>query len=145
MKSNIGELDVTDLVKRIEKLEIAIFRKKGASGDPAANTHGRRPTEPKEPLDFSIPIRAFVKKYSVGMNGPRKFVLIVAYLTRGDLTRHASLADIQAEWNRMTSKGVLGMKFNRFYTAQARENDWVNAEKVGSYFLRPRWTEIIDD
>lgn len=97
MKNNIAELNVTDLVKRIEKLEKAIFKGKGASGEPAADNHGRRAIQPKERLDFSIPIRAFLKKYSMGMNGPRKFVLIVAYLTQGDLTKHASLADVRAE------------------------------------------------
>ena len=44
----------------------------------------------------------------------------------------------------MTSKGLLGMKFNRLYTSQARENDWASTEKTGAYRLRPSWKAIFN-
>jgi hypothetical protein len=93
-------------------------------------------------LDFSMPIRAFVKQYGVNLNGSEKFILLVAYLTKGDAAKRVKLAEIEKHWNRMTAKGLLGMKFNRLYTSQARENDWANTEKTGSYHLRPAWKEI---
>ena len=93
-------------------------------------------------LDFSMPIRAFVKKYASGMSGPRKFTLLVAYLSRGDSGKNILLSSLEKEWGRMTSKSLLGMKFNSFYTARAKENDWVESKKKGEYNLRPEWQKI---
>jgi hypothetical protein len=104
-----------------------------------------RATPPKaNALDFTMPIRPFVKKYSIGMTGAQKFTLLLAFLTKGDTTKTISLADIEAQWNKMTSKGLLGMNFNRFHTAQARDNDWVVTEKAGTYHLRPSWKVIFN-
>jgi len=94
-------------------------------------------------LDFSMPIRAFIKKYSGRMSGPKKFTLMLAYLAKGNLDKEIMLTDIEDRWNRMTSKSLLGMKFNRFYSSQAKENDWVHASKQGSYHLRPNWKSIL--
>jgi hypothetical protein len=94
-------------------------------------------------LDFTVPIRPFIKKHGRGMSGAKKFVLLVAHLTGGDVTKTASLDDIVGQWNRMTAKTLLGLKFNRFYTAAAKENDWVATGKNGLYHLRPSWKEIL--
>lgn len=93
-------------------------------------------------LDFSIPIRAFIRKYANGMGGPQKFVLSLAYLSRGEQGKCVSLSEIEKQWNRMTSKTLLGVKFNRFYPAQGKEKDWVESKKQGEYNLRPLWKEI---
>ncbi|MGC2224571.1 MAG: hypothetical protein WA624_20565 [Methylocella sp.] len=93
-------------------------------------------------VDFTSNFRAFVKRYAGGMSGARKFVLLIAYLTRGDTGKRVSLEEIQRHWNRMTAKGLLGGKFNRFFTAAAKEHDWVTTEKSGLYYLRPTWREI---
>lgn len=92
--------------------------------------------------DFSIPIRAFVKKYARSMSGPQKFVLLLAYFSKGERNKNILLFDIEMKWNHMTSKSLLSMKFNRFYPAQAKENDWVESKKQGEYNLRPAWQEI---
>lgn len=99
---------------------------------------------PKEAsaLDFTMPLRPFVKKHSNGMNGGKKFALLLAYLTKGDTTKTIALSEIETQWNKMTGKGLLGMKFNRLYSSQARDNDWVCTEKTGAYRLRPSWKEI---
>jgi len=76
------------------------------------------------------------------MSGPKKFTLLLAYLAKGDLKKVIALEEIQKQWNKMTAKSLLGMEFNRFYPASAKENDWVNSEKNGSYNLRPAWTAI---
>lgn len=96
----------------------------------------------QEAVDFSIPARAFIKKYSSNMIGAEKFALLVAYLAKGDESKAISLPEIQNEWNRMTE--LLGGKFNRAYTVRVRDNDWVNAEKTGSYHLRPSWKSIFE-
>lgn len=95
-------------------------------------------------LDFTMPIRAFVKKHSQGMNGSEKFTLLIAYLTKGDTSKTVPLSQIQSHWNKMKSKRLLGMKFNRLYTSQARESDWATAEKAGAYHLRPSWKTIFN-
>ena len=45
----------------------------------------------------------------------------------------------------MTAKGLLGMKFNRFYSAAAKNSDWVNTQKNGLYHLRPSWKDIFHE
>lgn len=92
-----------------------------------------------------MPIRPFVKRYGARLNGQQKFTLLVAFLAGGDINKKVPLEEIEKEWNRMTGKGLLGMKFNRFYTGRAKENDWVNTEKTGLYHLRPSWKAIFDE
>lgn len=99
----------------------------------------------KRAMDFSTPIRAFIKRHGSGLSGPKKFTLLVAYLTKGETTKEISLAEIEKHWNKMTAKSLLSMKFNRFYSSQAKDNDWVNAGKTGSYNLRPSWKDVFDE
>lgn len=96
-------------------------------------------------IDFSMPIRPFVKKYSKEMSGPKKFTLLLAFLSKGEVSKQIELKEIKKCWNKMTSKSLLGMKFNLFYSGNAKENDWVNTEKSGSYHLRPSWKEIFNE
>ncbi len=91
-------------------------------------------------IDFSVPVRPFVKKYAKDMSGPKKFTLIVAHMSNGNLEKKVDLTEVEKAWNSMTA--ILGMKFNRFYTQTAKDNDWVISEKKGTYSLRPSWMEI---
>ncbi len=59
--------------------------------------------------------------------------------------KKVSLEEVERQWSRMTAKGLLGIKFNRFYSAKAKDNDWVNTEKNGLYHLRPSWQSIFDE
>ena len=92
-------------------------------------------------IDFSMPFRAFIKRHAGGMSGARKFVLIVAYIAKGDEKVSVDLAEIKRHWNKVTAKGLLGLDFNYKYTSEAKENDWVDATS-GAYVLRPAWKEI---
>jgi hypothetical protein len=96
-------------------------------------------------IDFSKPIRPFIKLYGARLSsGPKKFTLVLAYLAGGVLSKNVSSDEIRGCWDRMTSKSMLGMKFNGFYSATAKDNDWVNTEKNGLYHLRPSWKEIFN-
>ncbi len=95
-------------------------------------------------IDFDKPLRPFMKNYAKGLSGPKKFVLLLSRLTRGDLKNEVELKDIQKHWNRMTSKDLLGIKFNLFFSAQARNNDWVESKKKGVYNLRPSWRQALE-
>jgi hypothetical protein len=144
-KENSDEL--FDRIKRARDLldeAVALLKKSGRKKTtPASAPSSTAKTKSISAApDFSMPIRAFVKKNGSGMNGAKKFVLLVAYFTKGDRTKRASLAEIEKHWNKMTGQNLLGMKFNGIFSLRAREHAWVNTEKTGSYYLRPEWIEI---
>jgi len=112
---------------------------------PAAVEKQKKPTAKKSSgnLDFTTPIRPFVKLHAAGMNGAAKFTLLVARLEEGDESKSIPLSDVEDQWNKMTDRTLLGMKFNRLYTSEAKNNDWVHAPAKGVYPLRPSWREIL--
>jgi hypothetical protein len=146
-----GNSQTERLIDRIEEARSALdaalllLRADGKPSKRAESTKMSRAAPIKAgALDFTTPIRPFVKKYSGGMNGAQKFTLLLAYLTKGDSEKTIALSEIELQWNKMTGKGLLGIKFNRFHPAQARDNDWVSTEKAGAYHLRPSWKEIFN-
>ena len=51
-------------------------------------------------IDFSTPLRAFIKKYSGGMSGAKKFTLVLAHLAKGNLDKEIKLTEIESShWN----------------------------------------------
>jgi hypothetical protein len=127
------------IFERLKRLEIAVFRNKEQS----IVKKTKEFKEITEEIDFDIPLRPFVKKYTKGMSGPKKFTLLVAWFVKGDLKKEAALSEIRKNWNKMSSKTLLNMKFNLFYTNQAKENDWVDSKRKGFYNLRPNWKGIL--
>jgi hypothetical protein len=93
-------------------------------------------------LDFDANERAFVKAHARTLSGPKKFVLLVAYLAKGKVGTAVELNEVQKRWNRMTMPNLLNGEFNRFYTSSAKESGWVNTAKQGVYVLRPSWKDI---
>ncbi len=93
-------------------------------------------------IDFTLPVRPFVKKYVSGLSGPKKFTLLLARLVEGDLRKEMSLLEVEKAWGSMTA--LMGMKFNRFYSQQAKDSDWVDTKRKGVYILRPSWKEVIN-
>jgi hypothetical protein len=150
---NANEKDNAALVERLERMQgllaEAIALAAGGKAREQRPTKLRARAVPKKAaigeMDYSTNLRAFVRRYSSQMSGQKKFVLLVAYLTKGDPSKRISLEEIEKHWNRMTAKGLLGMKFNRFYTTKAKEHDWVNTEKQGLYHLRPSWKGIFNE
>jgi hypothetical protein len=99
----------------------------------------------KAAFDFDDNIRAFVKRHAGGFSGPQKFVLLLAYVSKGKVGVEIPLSVIEGHWNRMTSISLLGGRFNRFYTNSAKESGWVNSPKKGFYVLRPSWADILKE
>jgi hypothetical protein len=95
-------------------------------------------------IDFDKPLRPFIKQHARGLAGPSKFVLLLGRLVKGDPKKEIALEEIQRHWNRMKAKSLLALAFNRFYPAQARENDWVETKKPGFYSLRPNWKQALE-
>jgi hypothetical protein len=100
----------------------------------------RIPQTPR--IDFGKPIRPYMKTYAKGLSGPKKFVLLLSWLAKGDPKREIALNEIEKHWNRMTS--ILDMAFNRFFSSQAKDNDWVESKKKGFYHLRPGWKSLLE-
>jgi hypothetical protein len=106
--------------------------------EPAPNR--RVMQSPPIKVDFDANERNFMKDHAKGLGGGKKFVLVLAYLAKGDANREVRLKDIETTWSRMTA--MLG-DFNRKYSSDAKELDLVNTKKQGIYVLRPRWKEIL--
>jgi len=115
---------------------------------PEPRPFNKKPTPKKDQqpiqIDFDKPVRPFIKSYAKGLSGPKKFVLLLSRLTKGDLKNEVALKEIQKHWNRMTARDLLGIKFNLFFSAQARNNDWVESKKKGMYNLRPSWRQALE-
>jgi hypothetical protein len=105
-----------DLLDRAIELRSSARSKESRTAQKSTGT-GTAPVS----IDFSMPIRPFIKAHSAGMSGAQKFTLLVAYLTKGNEKSTVSLATIEAEWNRMTN--LLGGKFNGAHSGRARDND----------------------
>jgi len=97
--------------------------------------------EQREELDFGKPIRPFMRSYSKNLSGSKKFVLLVAWLAKGDLKKQIALSEIKKHWSQMTA--ILEMKFNLFFTGDAKDRDWVETKSKGLYSLRPGWRDIL--
>lgn len=129
--------DLSSIISRIERLEAEVF------GDKAkrAKDNAKTPVKTKNPkLDFSINIRAFVKRFATDKSGPKKFVLLLAYLTKGEIGKNVVLGDIRKEWGKMSGKNLLG-KFNRFYPNEAKTQGWIDSKEYGTYCLADTWQE----
>jgi len=97
-------------------------------------------------VDFDLNQRAFVKRYAKKLSGgPKKFVAVLACLTKGDTSKDVPLNEVEQLWNKSSSKTLLGMKFNRFFSTTARENGWVDSKKRGFYRLESSWKDIFSD
>lgn len=107
----------------------------------ATDTKQTRAPEPQ--VHFALNERAFIKRYAKNANsGPKKFTLVLAYLSKGDKSKEIALNEIEQLWNQMKSKTLLAMKFNRFFPTTAKENGWVNSKKRGFYYLTDSWKEV---
>ena len=129
--------DLSSLIIRIERLEVEVF------GDKVKRTKDSIKTSAKtknQKLDFSINIRAFVKRLAADKSGPKKFVLLLAYLAKGEIGKNVVLGDIRKEWNKMSGKKLLG-KFNRFYPNEAKTQGWIDSKEYGTYCLANSWQE----
>lgn len=119
-----------ELVQRVAALEKAVF-----SDDIKTPVHSGK-------FDWSLNERAFVTRYAKNMTGTEKFVLLVAYLAKGEVDTSVTLSSVEKLWSKMTAKSLLGMHFNRKYTSDAKARGWLDGAGQGKYQLTYGWTEI---
>ena len=127
--------NLTEIIKRIEKLEEAVFGngKNKTKSTSKISAHN---------IDFSINERAFVKRYTIDKSGPKKFTLLLAYLVKGEVDKNFDLSDIKNHWNKMSAKNMLG-KFNMFYSNDAKNRGWVDSKEHGKYNLTNEWKSVL--
>lgn len=126
----------TQIIQRLEKLEKRVF---------ASDASKRHPTPDNkifEEVDFSINERAFVKRFVADKSGPKRFTLILAYLAKGEVNSIVELSEIKKQWNKMTSKNMLGT-FNMFYPNDAKTRGWIDSKEHGTYQLTKEWKEVL--
>jgi hypothetical protein len=93
-------------------------------------------------LDWTLPARAFVKRYvSTRMGGAQRFALLLAWITKGDTKDEMSIKDLRSQWAKM--KALMGGEYNGAYATRAKENGWVDSQKHGVYKLRKGWQEAL--
>lgn len=95
-------------------------------------------------LNFTLNERNFIRTYGRGLSGPKKFVLLLAFEVKGKVGTEVELDVLRTKWNKMTSKALMGYKFNLFYSNDAKTRGWVDSKKTGSYHLCKTWMEIFD-
>ena len=91
-------------------------------------------------IDFTMQSRAFFKKYTKGLSGPKAFVLMVAYFTNQQDSEVVSFGDIQKEWSKMTQ--IIKPKLSTTFALRAKESNWIDSPKNAFYSLRPTWKDI---
>lgn len=88
-------------------------------------------------VDFSLPLRPFMKRHAMGASGARKFAILVARMAKGDLKADVRFAEIEKQWNKMTQ--LMGGKFNGAHATRAKDQGWVDSPKHGMYRLIDGW------
>jgi len=126
--------NLSEIIKRIEKLEKVVFNKK-AKGKVVLKTTTHN-------IDFSINERAFVKRYAINKSGPKKFTLLLSYLVKGEVGKNTGLSDIKSHWDKMSAKNMLG-QFNMFYSNDAKNRGWVDSKEYGKYNLTNEWKNVL--
>jgi hypothetical protein len=94
-------------------------------------------------LDFSLPLRAFIKRHGMSLSGPKKFCLLLARLTNGDEKGEVARSVIEQHWNKMTA--LMGGRFNPAHASRARDDGWVDTPKHGMYKLCTDWRRALSD
>ena len=131
------DMELKKIIRRIENLEKAVFAKSKRK-----IIEEKREIFSTVDIDFSINKRAFISRYAAKKSGPKKFVLLLAYLAKGEINKSIKLSIIRKYWNSMKAKQFLG-KFNMFYPSDAKTKGWIDSKEYGSYILTKEWKVVL--
>ena len=135
----MNETALDKIKARLNRLEEVVFGSQRGTSEPKT----KQLSNPAlGDINFELNPRKFVKIYAQGMNGKKKFVLLLAHRAKGQLRQPIGVADIKRDWNSMKSKDLLGMPYNRYYPTAAKTEGWIDASETGTYFLVEAWMEI---
>jgi len=119
------------ILEKLERLEDAVFSVKDIRKAKKIGT-----------FNFEMNERAFIRQHAKGLSGPKKFVLLLAYIVKGEVGKEISLSEIKERWNKMTTKSLMGYDFNLYYSNEAKNQGWVDSKKYGFYCLTSKWIEV---
>jgi hypothetical protein len=121
-----GEMELSPIVPENNSKRLKI----GATTNPRS-----------QDLDFELPLRPFIKKYSQSMSGPKRLTLLVAWLAKGNAEERVERAEVAKAWDKM--KALMGGAFNSAYETRAKDSGWVHSPKAGVYTLLPNWRDVV--
>ena len=122
-----------------ELLQVSGRQRKVKSSEPKSPKQSNSAGKGSTSVNLGLPIRNFIKGYSKGMSGPKKFTLLLAKLCNGKTGVAVDVKELAKSWGKMTA--FLG-DFNAAYPTRAKDEGWVDSLEMGKYVLRPNWKEI---
>ena len=113
-----------------------------ASKDSSATRAVTTKVSPKlSGLQFTLPVRPFMKRYGAGMSGSKRLVLLVAHLVKGDVGSSVETSAVQKLWSKMSA--LMGGAYNPAHASRARDNGWIDSPKAGTLTLLSGWKDIL--
>src|SRR6267154_4874947 len=98
-------MDTSTLISKLEQLrglaDECLHSLQGGTSQRSAATPTVDGIASAGDLDFGVPARPFMKTF-VGLSGAKKFVLLVAWLVKGDLEKQVALSDVESLWASMS-------------------------------------------
>lgn len=134
--------NINQITKRIDKLEKSVEELKRIVIGSSKEVKQLTKHETTQ-ISFSINIRAFIRRYAANKSGPRKFVLLLAHIAKGEIEKNIEISEISKHWNKMSAKNLLG-KYNRFYPNEAKTQGWVDSKEYGTYCLTDEWRKAYE-
>jgi hypothetical protein len=128
----MSDQKIIELEKRVLALEQKVFSSKRQQYIDTDN----------ELIKFDLNPRAYISRYASDKSGPKKFVLMVAFLAKGDMEKDISMTDIKSLWAKMSTKKLLG-NYNDFYPNEAKTKGWVDTHEYGIYQLTGEWGDVL--
>jgi hypothetical protein len=91
-------------------------------------------------IDFTLSNRAFAKRHvTKRTSGPRKFVILLAYIAKGSTGSQVQADRITKEWAKV--RGPMGGKYQRVFATRAKDEGWIDSPRQGVFILLPSWKE----
>ncbi len=114
-------------------------RRKRAGSDAPRQQKDAVVTRPM--LDFSTPLRPFMKAHASTLSGAKKLTLLVAYLAKGQVDLPVSRIEVEDRWSKM--QALMGGPYNGAYDTRARDQNWISSPQRGSFSLQSGWEAIL--
>jgi hypothetical protein len=92
-------------------------------------------------LQFTVPVRPFMKKYGTGMSGSKRLVLLAAHMAGGNVGTSVEIGEVQRLWGKMSV--LMGGAYNPAHVSRARDNGWIDSPKFGTLALLNDWKQIL--
>jgi hypothetical protein len=92
-------------------------------------------------LNFSLPLRPFIKAHGTGLSGPRKLTLLLSHIAGGKTDVAVPISEVEKQWSKI--EALMGGPYNGAYGIRARDQGWIDSPKRGSFTIRDGWEEVL--